>query len=328
MSRPLHNQPSRRGAFTMIEVLVVIAIIAMLIGLLLPAINSAREFGRANTCRNNQKQLAAAITSFEGKKNHYPGYVDGVFSGGMPGGQPQFVRRPLLYFILPQLERVDIYEELDGISHPQDGVPAALRHHLSVLVCPSDPQPTGPVTAYVYNTGMPDPQNQAENVANGVFFRRFDVDRPIPRGGIGADYVAEKDGLSTTAMLTENIDAGNWTDLEEVDVGWTWHNIVPANVGPPWTINGLKGQRGNASELRWARPSGNHGSQVNMTFCDGSTRTIDESIDYVVLASLMASWNAKCGRGQGPNDGPNRLRSPNLAGNPGPRQYILSNDDY
>jgi prepilin-type N-terminal cleavage/methylation domain-containing protein/prepilin-type processing-associated H-X9-DG protein len=62
----------RRQGFTLIELLVVISIIGVLVGLLLPAINSAREAGRRAQCQNNMRQLALALNAFAGRKNAFP----------------------------------------------------------------------------------------------------------------------------------------------------------------------------------------------------------------------------------------------------------------
>ena len=63
---------NRRTGFTLVELLVVISIIAMLAGLLLPAINAARENGRRIQCVSNQKQVAFALLNFEGTKGAFP----------------------------------------------------------------------------------------------------------------------------------------------------------------------------------------------------------------------------------------------------------------
>jgi len=74
-----------KNAFTLVELLVVIAIIAILIALLLPAVQSAREAARRTQCANHQKQLGIAVHNFENSRGELPpgstGYVDGVWNG-------------------------------------------------------------------------------------------------------------------------------------------------------------------------------------------------------------------------------------------------------
>src|SRR5205807_1596476 len=97
--------PNRRSGLTLVELLVVMAIIGMLVGLSLPAVNAAREQGRATVCKNNLRQIALAALLHESAQGFYP---SGGWSGAWVGVPGRFgPRQPggWVYSILGYLER-------------------------------------------------------------------------------------------------------------------------------------------------------------------------------------------------------------------------------
>ena len=98
----------RTPGFTLVELLVVIAIIATLIGLLLPAVQSARESARRMSCSNNMKQLGLAMHNYNSARNRLPPGIQTVTTS-----TGWTIRVPNVVYVLPYIEdrtRADLYD--------------------------------------------------------------------------------------------------------------------------------------------------------------------------------------------------------------------------
>jgi prepilin-type N-terminal cleavage/methylation domain-containing protein/prepilin-type processing-associated H-X9-DG protein len=130
----------RRG-FTLIELLVVIAIIAVLIGLLLPAVQKVREAAARSKCTNNLKQIGLALHLYHDAKSQFPpGYVDG---NADPTSTPDNDVGPgwgWASFILPYLEQNAAFSQINFNQPVGAGVNAQISQlPLTIFQCPSDP---------------------------------------------------------------------------------------------------------------------------------------------------------------------------------------------
>lgn len=145
--------PKLRRGFTLVELLVVIAIIGILVGLLLPAVQSAREAARRMQCSNNLKQIGLAFHNYESTHKTFPNsrYI------GLPA--PPVNIHSGLVGLLPYIEQTALYEKYDSRVSPfieRGPVGVANVDVISTLipafVCPSAPEGG---SARIYQTGVP-----------------------------------------------------------------------------------------------------------------------------------------------------------------------------
>lgn len=259
---------NRRG-FTLVELLVVIAIIGTLVALLLPAVQSARESARGNTCRNNIKQLQLAMTSYDSQKNRLPGYINELVN---PNGTKDAQKRPTVgrraswvVMAFPYMEQVPLWDQWNNFdSTPLAAAPAP---GIEGLVCPSHPPetPSNPWLAYVGNAGQAFSDatrnnDKHEYAGNGVFFDdnqnpnlgptdgRGDENNALdfPRIQMSINYIQSADGTSKTMMISENLHAIYWAydndnivDTKHI-FGFIWKNPTSSQPLQYERINGDK----------------------------------------------------------------------------------------
>jgi prepilin-type N-terminal cleavage/methylation domain-containing protein/prepilin-type processing-associated H-X9-DG protein len=132
----VHPQ-SRRSGFTLVELLVVIALIGILVALLLPAVQSAREAARRMQCQNNLKQLGLALSNYHEAQRRFPPSVQ--FDYNEEPSTSDNYRDNWVIRILPYLESQNLFDQFDHskpISHAYNR--AARGTKLPDMLCPTD----------------------------------------------------------------------------------------------------------------------------------------------------------------------------------------------
>lgn len=172
---------ARRGGFTLVEMLVVIAIIGTIMGLLLPAVQSARESGRRAACSNNLRQIGLAMNLHVDQRGFFPsggwgwcwtGDPDRGFGRSQPGSWG--------YSILPSLDQQNTFDlgsdgDADNVTSTQrTGSARALAMPIGLFYCPTRRSATVyPVDVYerygmsLRNSTNPGEGNRSDYAANG-----------------------------------------------------------------------------------------------------------------------------------------------------------------
>ena len=296
------NQQSKiqdpRSGFTLVELLVVITIIGILIALLLPAVQAAREAARRLQCSNNSKQVGLAMHNYHTAQRCFPPGTIYIYDSGNAANN--YFGLGWSSFILPFMESAQIYNKYDfsapiwtqyvPYSEPTNVEIGANR--IAAYVCPSDPQDElcdvgtrqngGRILWWKCNVaGVADSYSAWDD---GALF-----DTPIHDGdGMLFNVRAVKirdvtDGTSSTLFVGEVTG-----DKPGSQRGWTWVHFTLAS--PYLGINGAGTIPGEGVFRRESgyEPtfSSYHPGGCHFLIVDGSVQFISENIDAVVLRGL------------------------------------------
>jgi prepilin-type N-terminal cleavage/methylation domain-containing protein len=275
---------TKRG-FTLVELLFVIAIIGILISLLLPAVQWAREAARAASCWNNQRQIGLALHNFNDTHRRLPS----GWTGSAPDGPPGW---GWCSQILPQLEQGQLYDHIHFDLPIDDPANQQVRETpLAILQCPSDTvKPVFMIYGGLGNVqyGNMDAGTPLFNVSRSNYagvFGTLEIEA-APDAGDGTFFFQCQlsladlhDGLSNTLIVGEK-----HSQLG----GSTWTGVIPgANAAMARIVGVADDHTPNHPAHHFDDFTSRHPLGVHFLLGDGSVRRLNNTIPIDVYHALV-----------------------------------------
>jgi prepilin-type N-terminal cleavage/methylation domain-containing protein len=300
-----------RGGFTLVELLVVIAIIGTLVGLLLPAVQSAREAARRSACSNNLKQLGLAILNHESTRRRLPAAGDRLNSAALSSGSYSWI-----VMCLPYLEETNLYNAISSsqsrfaTAHANTAATTAgaFSTVLPQLICPSFAGSNGSgataVTNYKAAAGVgfsaaATPASGDSTLGGGVLTLPFGNETGS-RTGLLLGQIS--DGTSKTFAVgeTKDLAAPSWV---RGDHAW----LTPVNGATPTlasgalvasvsnqalNASGYTGQGGSGTTA-WGPSSDHQAGLVLHAYADGHVGVVNAEINQPLYVALFSRSNGE-----------------------------------
>ncbi|MCA9194002.1 MAG: DUF1559 domain-containing protein [Planctomycetales bacterium] len=311
----------KRNGFTLAELLVVIAIIGVLVGLLLPAVQAAREAARRIQCQNNLKQLGLATSNYESAYKCIPPSMCVNFDGSQYGEWGPQAR------LLPFVEQANLQNLIDFKKTYKDQ-PNVVKMRVPVLMCPSEvnDRPSGADDLLQYplcygaNMGtwmVFDPQKRRPG--NGVFlvnnktrlasitdgtsqtvaFSEVKAFQPIIKTGGSPPTVLPSNPSQIASFAGSNFEKQDghteWVEGRVHQDGFTAtfgpNSVIPYDFqGKSYDIDYTSAEEGESVESTFAAVTSRsfHVRSVNFVHVDGSVHSVSDSIDLHIWRNLAA----------------------------------------